>query len=389
MTPVRSLHWRLIASSVLVVTVSTLPAFITGAAIAQAGPDIGYGVKELGALTSLFFLTAAVSSSQIGDLIERVGWRTTMRFNSVSAAIILMIIATTVRNVWALGAVLVVSAAIYGGANPAANLALAEHIPHDRRGLVFGIKHAGIPGSTLLSGLAVPLVVLTLGWPWAYAAGAVVALGVFFLIPTHDDTKEAPGEIEDRPPMTQRWLTVLGLGSAFATLAAGVLGTFHVDAAITYGFSESAAGQLLAAASLTSIAARATYGYLADRIDVSGLSWVSVLAAIGALSFFALGPSGGFWFAAFTLAAFATGWGWPGLLTFGVVRANAGRPAGSTAITQAGVFVGAGVSPFVFSRLIDSFSYQAAWIVTGTGLLLASITVLVVRYRGVPAVSEA
>lgn len=384
MTALSDLDWRLIASAVLVVTVSTLPAFITAAAIAQAGPELGYGAQELGLLTSIYFLTAAVSSSRIGSLVERVGWYRTMRFNAVAAAVMLMVIATLVRNIWWLGVVLAATAAIYGAANPAANLALARHIPTDRRGLVFGLKHAGIPSASLLAGIAVPAVILTVGWRWAYAFGALIAVGVFWLIPSASvRSVDAMGAVPSRP-MTSRWLVVLGLGSGFATLAAGILGTFHVDAAITYGFSEAGAGTLLAAASLTTIVARAAYGYIADRTGASGLGFMIWLAVLGAICFFILGTTRSAWFAVITLAAFATGWAWPGLLTYGVVRANAGRPAGSTAITQAGVFVGAGAGPALFGWLIENRSYQAAWTVTGASLLISAALVAVVGLRGLP-----
>lgn len=384
MTAVSDLDWRLIASAVLVITVSTLPAFITAAAIAQAGPDIGYGPQKLGILTSIYFLTAAVSSSRIGNLVERVGWRRTMRFNAVAASILLLVVATAVRNIWTLGVVLAVAAAIYGAANPAANLALARHIPQDRRGLVFGIKHAGIPTASFLAGIAIPAVVLTLGWRWAYAFGAVIAVGVFWLIPADTGRPIDTQPTEPQTPMTSRWLVVLGIGSGFATLAAGILGTFHVDAAIAYGFSEADAGTLLAVASLTTIVARATYGHLADRTGASGLGFMIWLSVLGAACFFALGSTRSIWFAVITLAAFSTGWAWPGLLTYGVVRANAGRPAGSTAITQAGIFLGAGAGPALFGWLIENRSYQAAWNVTGISLLLAAGMVATVRTRGVP-----
>ena len=383
-TAVSDLYWRLIVSSVLVVSVSTLPAFITAASIAQAGPELGYGAQELGFLTSIFFLAAAVSSSLIGNLVERVGWYRTMRFNALAASTVLFIIATAVPNVWALGLTLAVSASIYGAANPAANLALARHIPADRRGLVFGIKHAGIPTASLLAGIAVPAVVLTLGWRWAYAFGACIALGVFWLIPNRSDEGTRIESTSLPKPMKSRWLALLGLGSGFATLAAGILGTFHVDAAITYGFSEANAGTLLAMASLATIVARAGYGYLADRTMASGLGFMIWLAAIGAISFFVLGTTRSAWFVVFTLLAFSTGWGWPGLLTYGVVRANAGRPAGSTAITQAGIFLGAGIGPALFGWLIENRSYQTAWTVTGVSLLLAAALVGLVRAQGMP-----
>ena len=48
----------------------------------------------------------------------------------------------------------------------------------DRQATLFGAKHAGIPGSTLLAGLAVPVIVVQYGWRWAFVAAAATALAV-------------------------------------------------------------------------------------------------------------------------------------------------------------------------------------------------------------------
>ena len=66
--------------------------------------------------------------------------------------------------------------------HPAANLSLAREVPAGRQGLSFGIKQAAIPVATLLAGLAVPTIAVTLGWRWAFAGGAALALAVAFLV---------------------------------------------------------------------------------------------------------------------------------------------------------------------------------------------------------------
>ncbi len=385
--PLRQLNWRLIVTAILVVTVSTLPTFLVAAAIAQAGPELGYGTQGLGLLTALFFLVASASSSMIGRLVERVGWRRTMRINAAAAAVVLIVIAVAVQGIAGLTAMLVISAAFYGAANPAANLALAQDVPTSRRGLVFGLKHAGIPTSTLLAGVAVPLVVLTLGWRWAFGLGAVLASAVLVLIPRDRAEKPpmavATDESAAAPRMAPGWLGVVSLASAFATVGATALSTFQVDAAIERGFTEAAAGSLLALGSFSSILARALYGYSADRTRTTGFGWIGVLTAIGAVAFVLMGWLGGAAFAAVTVLAFATGWGWPGLLTYSVVRSNEGRPAGSTAITQAGIFVGAGLGPTGVGWLAENVSFQAAWLAVAVSLVVASALMLVVRARGV------
>lgn len=386
-TPLRELNWRLIVASVLVVTVSTFPTFIVAAAIGQAGPELGYGTQTLGLLTALFFLVASASSAMVGRLVERVGWRITMRVNATASAAILLLLSTAVTNLSGLTLTLTIAAVFYGAANPAANLALARVVPAGRRGLVFGIKHAGIPFATLLAGVAVPSVVLTLGWRWAPGIGAILALVVVFLVP-----KESQG-LTDQPAlrpadsvrrMSPQWLALLSLASAFATVAATALSTFQVDAATRVGFDEAAAGTLLALGSLASIGARTAYGYMADRTGTDGFGWIATLTAVGAGAFVLMGLVTGGQFAAVTVLAFVTGWGWPGLLTFSVVTANEGRPAGSTAITQAGVFVGAGLGPSGVGWLAEHVSFQAAWVAVAVSLSIAATLMTIVRLRGVP-----
>lgn len=377
-TQLRHLDWRLVALSILVVTAVTQPVFMAAATIGQAGPDLGYGTTELGLITSAFFVAASVSSRLLGGQVERWGWQPVMRLNALGSAAVLLYIAVGVRSAIGLTMALVVAATFYGTANPAANLALARAIPSDRRGLVFGLKHAGIPGSSLLAGLAVPTIALTLGWRWTFGLAVAVSLAVLILLPRSPEPEPArPG----RPPegMSNASLSVLGVGVALASLAAVALGTFHVDAALELGFSEAAAGLILAAGSLTSIVARAIYGYVVDRTDGRGFGFVAALAALGTGAFVALGTTGTGGFVAFTFVAFATGWGWPGLLTYSVVRANEDRPAGSTAITQAGIFVGAGFGPALFGWLVEGTSYPVAWGVIGVALGVAAVIVLVVR----------
>lgn len=380
-TPLSHLNWRLILTAVLATTASALPTFLTAATIAQAGEELGYGPLELGYLTAGFFLVAALSSSQIGGLAERLGWRKTLQISTAASAVIMAAISLTVDSLLALGVYLVIAASFYGVVNPASNLALAREIPDDRRGLVFGIKHAGIPTSTMLSGLAVPLVVVEFGWRAAFQAGVVIAVFTWLLIPQEKQDTSSSEAVRSAAPdmMPLRYLSALALGSACATIGAVALGAFTVDAAISQGIEPGAAGSLLAGASVASIVMRATYGHLADRQHATGLGSASILMLIGGVLFMALTSATQPWFAALVVALFATAWAWPGLMTYGIVRANQGRPAGSTAITQAGIFVGAGLGPVGIGWLIENQSYAAGWTATSVSLLIAASVVMWVR----------
>ena len=363
------------------VMVSTLPVFLAGASFVQLQDDIGLTASTLGAVTAAFFLTASITSTPLGRLVERIGWRPAMRINCLVSAAVLLAIPVAVSNPTTLGALLVVAGAVYGFTNPAANHALALGSPRNRRGVVFGLKHAGIPASTLAAGASVPLLVVTLGWRPTFALTSSVALIAWLLINSEPkrehhtvDLSSASGEVR---PLTSTQLATLAFGSALATWAAVFLGTFLVAAGVDRSLSESQAGLLLFAGSAVSIASRVTYGTIADRRKAAGFAGVSVIMALGAVAVFFIAEATGGLFVLTVCAAFALGWGWPGLMTYAVVNANSGSAASSSAVTQAGIFFGAGAGPIVLGWIVDTASFQTAWL---TVALLLAIAAGVVSY---------
>ncbi len=374
---------RLIVLAILVVTAATQPVFLLGAGFISISDELGFGATGLGVMTAVFFLTASVTSAPLGRVVERIGWQRAMRINTVGSAATLLLIAATARTPVVFGIYLFVAGAFYGMANPAANQALADHVDPRHRALVFGLKHAGIPASTLLAGLAVPLVVVDVGWRAAYAFAIVVPVIVGALVPRHPvPSTSAVGSVDERrvvSPMPVRLLVRLGIGTALATWAAVALSSYLVAAAVDAGFTEEQGGLLLFIGSATSLVARVVIGVVTDRIGGRGFGGVALLAIVGALVFSVLVIAEGTWFVLLVPVAFATGWGWPGLMTFTVVNANAGSAASSSAITQAGVFAGAGLSPIALGWIVDTWSFDVAFAVVAVMLVAASLTVVSVR----------
>ena len=260
-----------------------------------------------------------------------------------------------------------------------ANQALAHHVDPRHRALVFGLKHAGIPASTLIAGLAVPLVIVDLGWRAAYALAIGIPVVVGAMVPRREIRPPiAEASVDDRRfvrPLPTRLLVRLGLGTALATWAAIALSSYLVAAAVDLGFSEEAGGLLLFVGSATSLGARVLYGFVTDRVGARGFAGVAALAAVGALVFAALARATGAWFVALVPIAFATGWGWPGLMTFSVVNANTDSAASSSAITQAGVFFGAGLSPVALGWIVDTWSFEVAFVIVAVMLAASAATV--------------
>lgn len=383
------LPWRRLALSILIVALSSLPVFLVGATFLQLEREIGLTTTGLGAVTALFFLTAAITSAPLGRVIERIGWRTSFRVNSVFSALILVSIALAARSVMSLSVLLVAGGAVYGLANPAANKALAERVQPERRGLMFGLKHAGIPSSTLFAGLAVPTLALTVGWRFAFGFAALLFPLIWFLLASDSDSPIDFAEIESPSGGVKRMsipqVAALAGAAALATWAAVSLSTFLVAAAVDASLSEAGAGLLLFFGSLTTIGTRVVAGQITDRRRARGFAGLAGLMGIGSLVFIALSGATGPWFVGLVLLAFATGWGWPGLMTYTVVNANIGTPAASSAVTQTGIFLGAGVGPIVLGWLIDNVSRAASWTTVAVALFVASVITLgVARATRVP-----
>jgi len=364
------------AMSILITAASVLGVLLLGAGIGDVGPEFGIGPSQLGVLTALFFISSSVTSGPAGRLVARVGWQAAVRFNAAAIGVLLLVIAGFVCSTIVLGAILAMMGAVYGLANPAVNQALADHVDPHRRGLLFGLKHAGIPTSTLLAGGAVPLIILNFGWRWAFVVGAVVAFSLLLIVPTGRFEPSAQHLAEDprrtvEPlrPKVLRWLAAAGL---LGTVSVVGLSTFLVASLVDDGFGEATAGWIQFGGALFSIVARVSYGLVADRFGLRGFALVAALFGVGGLVFLAFIPAGGWPFAFLIGAGFATAWGWPGLFTYSVVNANTATAAASSATAYAGVFAGAALGPIVVGEIIDRASFEASWIFIGGCLIVAS-----------------
>ncbi|MGA9597490.1 MAG: MFS transporter, partial [Acidimicrobiia bacterium] len=238
----------------------------------------------------------------------------------------------------------------------------------------------GIPASTLLAGLAIPVVILHTGWRSAYVFAALFGVVVWLLAAGEFTPGDVPPADTRRrvEPMTTRLLVGLAIGASMATWGAIALSTYLVAAAVDRGFTEAAAGWLLFAGSAASIAGRVAVGYVTDRRNGRGFGAMTALTAVGVIVFWVFGTVTGVAFSALVLAAFATGWGWPGLMTFTVVNANTGSAARSSGITQAGIFFGAGAGPVVIGVVAERWGFDAIWILVGAALAVASVAIAAV-----------
>ncbi len=383
---VEHIEWRAASLGVLVIAVTILPAFLTGALGVQIEDQLGLDLTGIGALYGVLFGTSAVFSAPAGRFVQHRGWETGIRLAAGGTGLVLAALAILPGPWWAawwpvalIFAFAGVTAAV---SQTGSNLALAVSVPPGRYGLAFGFKHTAVPVAAMLGGLAVPTIALTVGWRWAYVAAAGFAFATAVAVPSRPGPR--PPRKEKRTPArptSTPTSTLLALAGAavLAHTALDALGAFMVPFAVSAGVAEGPAGILLTIGSLAGLTLRLTSGWMVDRRQHTGLPWMAALLLIGSLGFLVLASGGSTLLVVGVLLAFAGAWGWAGLLTFIVVRANPGAPAAATGIVNTGKYIGAAAGPVLLGYLADRVSFSAAWWVACGLLGVASVIVTVIR----------
>lgn len=365
---------RTIAAAALSTVLGSLPVFLLGGLAVLVRRDLGFGEVQLGIAVSAFFSVAALTAVPAGWVAQRLGaWGTTVVAAGLSA-ISLVVMAAAPSY-----AVLLAGVALAGAANAHAqigsNQALATVVPRSRQGLAFGIKQSAVPGATLLAGLALPALGLTLGWRPSLAVASLLAVAYVALAPrpARDPSLAKPKQLDRRDDAAVQALVVVATAAALGSAAATSLAAFLVESAVAVGLAPSLAGLLLAGGSALGVSMRLLVGWRADTRDGRHLIRVAAMLAVGSVGMALLATGSGPALVPGTALAFGMGWSWPGLLNFVIVRHNPSAPAVATGINQTGVFAGGATGPIVFGLLVEIWSYRVAWSAAGLALLAAAL----------------
>ncbi|GAB4324485.1 MAG: hypothetical protein Kow0010_06460 [Dehalococcoidia bacterium] len=365
------------------VTVSgSLPAFLTGGLSVQVRDDLDFSAALLGLAVAVYFGVSAAGSAYMGRSALRIGLDRSVSLAAGGSAGAMLVAAVAPGY-----AVLVLAMALAGVANalaqPAANGVLIRDVPESWRALSFGIKQSAVPMATLLGGLAVPVIALTIGWRWAYVFAAAGALAVAFFAwyQRRASTALATGStVLDGRELEYAPLLVLGASAALGAAAASTLGTFVTASAVDLGTGEATAGLLLAMGSILGITMRLATGWFSDRSLRDPLTLVIGLLAGGTTGYALMAGGAVPLFVPGVALAFALGWSWPAMFHFAVSRRYGSAAAAATGVTQSGVYVGGVVGPVTFGLIVESASYAAAWAVAGVSCGLAAVGMALGRW---------
>lgn len=370
---------RAAVGAVATTTAAVLPIFLVGGLAVQIGDELGFSPAGLGVAVALYFGASALVSLPAGWLVERYGDRLTSRAGVLISGGSMLGTALFAHSYPSLVAAMVLSAGGNALGQLSSNLSLARLVPRRRQGLSFGVKQSAIPVATLLAGAAVPTIALTVGWRWAFVAGAALTVLVLPLAPRGPRPTPRPKGGSDRGAERATGpLIVVALGAAFAAASASALGIFLVDSAVAQGIGAATAGAVLTLGGVIGAITRVGGGWLADRRSGNHLAVVAGTLGVGALGLALLAVGGATALVIGTVVGYGLGWSWPGVLNFAVVRLNPAAPASATSITQSGVYVGGCAGPLVFG-LIAADSYPSAWLVAAAAMLAAAALMLLGR----------
>jgi len=363
-------------TTALSVTVAVvMPVFLFGGLAVQITEELGMGVGTIGLISGLYFAACGLTAVPAGRLVERLGAPAAARLAVVLIAATMLAVALTAHHPVVLTVLLILSAPANGLGQIAANTVLSHWAPSRHKGTLFGAKQAAVPLCTMLAGISVPAIALTFGWRWAFVAAAALAL--LALVPLAGLGRTAPPKRSGEGGRPGRRLLVFAAAAALASAAAGQLGSYLTTYAVDIGASESFAGLNLTVGGLAGVAARVGAGALADRRGGEfGLIAVMLLGgAAGVATFTAQQP----WLLPVgTIAGFALGWAWPGLMNFGVTKRYPDAPAAATSITQTGVYTGGAAGPIAFGLIVDHVGWNAAWITVALALATAAVLIVLV-----------
>ena len=358
-----------------VAVVSGLPLFLAGAMGVQLTHELGFGAFGLGLAVATFRGVGAVLSIHLGRLADHLGATRSVRLAATLAALGALGIATTARGLGSLLAWLAVSGCALALAQPASNRLLIRIVDHRRLGLAFGIKQSAAPTGSMLAGLSVPVVGLTVGWRWAYVMVAILATVVLLAAgkaPVRDPVTTKPRAVATR--LKHRGLIVLvGFAFALADATSVVTTTFYVSAAVQAGTAQAFAGTILAVASVAAVTTRVLGGLVSDRLAAGHLTLCAVLLAAGStgLALLATGRAGLMSLGA--VIALAGTWGFNGVFWFAMVRTYYDTPGRITGALAPGGLLGNTAGPVLFGFIVETAGYEPAWVAFGiVGLAAAA-----------------
>jgi MFS family permease len=362
-----------------------LPGFLTASLAPRIGDDFVFGASELGLVIALFYAVSALASAPAGRLVDRAGAQAGVRLAALTTSLCCLAAAVLADSAIALAACLVLGGLGNAIGGPSVSALLRRAVAGGQHGLAFGVQQAGAPLGALAAGLALPAVAIPLGWRWAFAGTAALAV-------VSAAAASALGRAGAREPGADRGaagrparageVRLIGAAAVLASGAGVGMVSFLVLYAVDEGMSETAAGLTLGAVSLAAATSRIVLGWASDRRTGDPLLVTAAMLAASAGGYVLLAAGGAGAIVAGAVVVGTIGWGWPGTFQLAVVRRAPEAPAWAVGVMLSGLFVGAVAGPLVVGLLVDGGAFAGAWAACAACAVAAAAVTATAARRG-------
>lgn len=366
--------WRPTLAASGAIVLAAIPGFLIGSFAPAIKADIGLDETGIGAIFTFGYLVSAVVLQLSGSFADRRGPQLAIRIGLVFAVLGLLAFATISTTFVLILVAFAFNRTAEAMIQPATNTLVSRGVVATRRGTAMGVKQAAVPVSTMLAGLAVPVLGDSLGWRGTFGLVAVVAIPVWFVLPEIPPPPKRTMRSK-RELWAERHIKFAAVGGGFAAAGVVTAAGFLVLAAKDAGFSDGSAGLLLAVGGAIMIPARLSWGVLADRFSFNRFRAVTLCLICAVVSFLLFSTESKSAIIAGTLLLFGVGWSWPGLFLFAVLEQHPEAPGASTAIVQTGIRVGAFAAPLAFGWLADNRGFGTAWLLPACSAGVASVLI--------------
>jgi predicted MFS family arabinose efflux permease len=367
------------SASLTVMIASTVWPFTFGVLAPTLIDELALTPSVFGIVYSVYYLSAVLGSPLVGNLADRLHFRSSILLMSVGSAAHLALFAASRSVLWLfVGASL--AGVVMAAANPFTNSLIAASLKDGDVRLAVAVKQSGVPISAVLVGWMVPLVT---GW-FTWRIG-VLSLLVFVMLsiltsvrvtgsgPMADLAKrDRHGPIE--PTGLEVYAFMLGIVSA------GINGYLPLFANIELAGSLARGGALLAAFAAAGAFGRAFWSMLARSGQIRRI--LTSLPAVGGLALFGL---------AFTrfeplvwllvIVAGLTVMAWQGIGTLAIMDMRTRSVARTSGRMLQYFYAGFVIGAPLMGLVVDRSGYTAAWSMLGIAALIAWLSMLGGRHR--------
>lgn len=266
--PIAARSWAMLAVMVFgqaaTTVVTVTPAFL----IPYLHAEQGMSLARAGVLAGAPSLGLVLTLIAWGALTDRFGERRVL-LSGLTLTVLAVIGSLLAQGFVWLGLALVASGAMSACINNASGRLISGWFPADRRGLAMGIRQTCQPVGTAVAALAVPALANEFGINGALAFGGVLTLisviACAFVVIDPQITAKQLAAVSSNPYRESGTLARIHAVSVLLVIPQFVLSSFGlVWFVIGFGWSELAAGTLVAAAQLLGAGGRIAAGIWSD-----------------------------------------------------------------------------------------------------------------------------